>query len=355
MNVKVQTAPSTMAAAEQLELLREIRDSLQQLNNSGGKNSQGGRNGSTSTSPRAEAVKKMASLDIGSTEGLMEGCKILTAADVSLQEEIFARFDTDNSSRLSQMEVKRMLGAMNLFETTEQLVDVIKEMDSDNSGTIEFDEYIEYIDNKCAFDLAFLKAYRERSANTKLGYDGTSWRHHGNVSWLTNNGVMIITAIAVLGVLMELSYILVPLTMAYFLTFLLGPIQDILIQRPLLCMNYVCCDKPRCRPGQGKDASCLGKTMRWDAVDESGRMKYMTPRERVNSDGLDPEETFADGQWNDLKGRLDWEEQSGCCYATPPAACKEGVRRELWALLNIAKIPDALSVAMAFLVAIGAR
>jgi hypothetical protein len=43
-------------------------------------------------------------------------------------------------------------------------------------------------------------------------------------------------------------FILVPLTMAYFLTFLLGPVIDLLAQRPLICVGQVCCKIAKLSP-----------------------------------------------------------------------------------------------------------
>jgi hypothetical protein len=68
--------------------------------------------------------------------------------------------------------------------------------------------------------------------------------------------------------------------------FLLGPIQDILIQRPLLCSSLVCCDKPCVRPALNQNPECCGKTMRWEEEDlEGGGRRYQTPRDRLAAGG----------------------------------------------------------------------
>ena len=97
--------------------------------------------------------------------------------------------------------------------------------------------------------------YRARATDLKLGYAGTTWRHIGNIAWLSNQGIMILTCLAILQSLIYFRFVLVPLVMAYFLTFLLGPIHDVLIQRPLLCNGFVLCDAPQAnstciRPGE---------------------------------------------------------------------------------------------------------
>ena len=145
-----------------------------------------------------------------------EGCEKLTEEDIEQQKVIFDHYDVDNTGQLAQGETVRMIRAMQLFDTAEEISSVIKQMDEDNSGTIDFDEYIEYIDEKCRDDEEFYKQYQLRSETTKLGYDGTTWRKHANVQWISANGIMILTTLAILGSLIYFSFILVPMTMAYF-------------------------------------------------------------------------------------------------------------------------------------------
>lgn len=282
---------------------------------------------------------------------LAPGCNILTAEDVDMQQVIFAHFDTDNTGQLSQVETVRMMRAMQLFDTAEELVEVIKQMDEDNSGTIDFDEYIEYIDNKCAADEEFYRQYHKRSRTTKLGYDGTTWRKHANIAWLTSQGVLILTALAILGALIYFRFILVPMTMAYFLTFLLGPVQDLLIQRPLVCCNMVCCDKPGIRPALRQHVSCCGKEMRWYEDDDETVAKYKTPQERWAHMHKDT------GEWDGARMVMRWEEDTGCCYAIPPPQWSEEptqgggpIKNMIWEFFVVMKIPEVLSVLVTFLV-----
>ena len=274
------------------------------------------------------------------------GLKKLTVQDVDVQQAIFEHFDTDNTGQLAQVETVRMMRAMQLFDTTEELVEVIKQMDEDNSGTIDFDEYIEYIDEKCQEDDDFYAQYRDRARNTKLGYDGTTWRKHANVAWLTSQGVMILTALAILGALIYFRFILVPMTMAYFLTFLLGPVQDLLIQRPLVCCNMVCCDKPGIRPALRQHVNCCGKEMRWYEDEDETVANYKTPQERWSHMQKDT------GEWNGARMVMRWEHaDTGCCYAIPPPQWSEEptqgggpIKNLIWEFFVVMKIPEALSV-----------
>lgn len=277
------------------------------------------------------------------------GLEKLTAEDVELQQVIFNHFDTDNTGQLAQGETVRMLKAMQLFDTTEEVVGVIKEMDEDNSGTIDFDEYIEYIDRKCSEEEDFYRQYRVRSRNTKLGYDGTTWRKHANITWITNQGIMILTVLAFLGALIYFRFILVPMTMAYFLTFLLGPVQDLLIQRPLVCCNLVCCDKPGfIRPALRQQVNCCGAHLNWYEDEEQEIAKYETPRARWDEMKKD-----SHLQWDGHRMIMHWEDEgTGCCYAIPPPqwSSKENpkgggaIRNSIYNFFMVMKIPEVLSV-----------
>jgi len=72
------------------------------------------------------------------------------------------------------------------------------------------------------------------SKKLKLGFAGTSWLQHASITWMMNAGVMIITTAVMLTGLIYFRFVLVPLAMAYFLTFLLGPLMDYIYQRPLV-------------------------------------------------------------------------------------------------------------------------
>ena len=279
-----------------------------------------------------------------------EGCEKLTEEDIEQQKVIFDNYDVDNTGQLAQSETVRMIRAMQLFDTAEEITSVIKRMDEDNSGTIDFDEYIEYIDEKCRDDEEFYKQYQLRSENTKLGYDGTTWRKHANVQWISANGTIILTTLAILGALIYFSFILVPMTMAYFLTFLLGPLQDLLIQRPLVCCNLVICDKPGIRPALRQHVNCCGKEKSWYKDESKLEANYQIPQERWAGMVKDT------GEWDGARMVMRWEDEgTGCCYAVPPPKWSEEpsqgggpIKHMLWNFFVVLKIPETLSVLVTF-------
>ncbi len=280
--------------------------------------------------------------------------KKLSEDDLEVQKNIFDQFDTDNTGQLAQGETVRMMRAMKLFDTADELVATIKEMDEDNSGTIDYLEYVQFIDQKCYTDDAFYQTYKTRSYSTKLGYDGTLWRKHANIAWLTNQGIMILTFLGILATLIYFRFILVPLTMAYFLTFLLGPVQDVLIQRPLICCDAVCCDKPGfIRPAMGKTVGFLGKEKgSWWKDEAQTESAYQTPAQRWKHVQKDT------GEWDATKQQMRWvhDDEAACCYAIPtgkwsdePAQGGGPIKRLLFDLFVVGKIPESLSVLVTFI------
>ena len=83
-------------------------------------------------------------------------------------------------------------------------------------------------------------AHRQRCVT---GFAGTTWRKQANVIWMMNGGVMIITASVMLVFVVQGAFLLIPMTMAYFFTYVLGPINDMFYQRPLLCGPTCCHDE----------------------------------------------------------------------------------------------------------------
>lgn len=289
-------------------------------------------------------------------QGPAMGYAKLSDADLTVQKGIFDQFDVDNTGQLAQGETVRMLRAMNLFETQDELTATIKGMDDDNSGTIDYDEYVDFIDAKCAEDQGFYERYTVQAAGTKLGYDGTSWRKGANIMWMTNQAIMIITVLSILGALIYFKFVLVPMTMAYFLTFLLGPVQDLLIQRPLICCGLSVCDKPCIRPALRQNAGILGEKGHWfKDGDVNGEAQYETPAERWKKTKKDT------GEWDAGKQKMKWEDEgTGCCYAVPPPHWSEEpaqgggtLKRTLFDMFVVGKIPEALSVLVTFIVAGG--
>jgi hypothetical protein len=59
-----------------------------------------------------------------------------------------------------------------------------------------------------------------------------------------------------------------------------------------------------------------------------------------------------EGQWDERTGRLNWDAEGACCHATPTLAFSEGAKYHLWAFFTMCKIPEAVSVLGAIVLAV---
>jgi hypothetical protein len=118
-----------------------------------------------------------------------------------------------------------VLSAMKLITEPEELLQVTADIDNNNSGTVEFHEYLEWVDVKATKDPEFYAAYRVDLHNTKLGFDGTRWRSSGNILWIISGGIMIMTGLLLLTAVIYFRFILVPLV-----------VRDLFV---LLCLQCV--------------------------------------------------------------------------------------------------------------------
>ena len=172
----------------------------------------------------------------------------LTETNLTMLNTIFNQCDTEGDGDLNQTEVIRLLRKIGYGSLeTDELVRIMHKMDTDDGGTISVEEFVDGIDNIMSKFPDDATRLREFWANNtiKVGFAGTTWRPYENTIWLMNGGVMIMTVGVIMVAIVYFSFILVPLTMAYVLTFLFGPLYDVFYQRPLLCMGSRLCYEPQ--------------------------------------------------------------------------------------------------------------
>ncbi len=175
-----------------------------------------------------------------------EGYEFLTDDMIGGIKEIFDVFDSDKSGELSQTETIQLVQRLGLGSQADG-VRLVEKIDANNDGGISFDELIDYMDGAARGDDAAGNALDFTGATTaKAGYGGTTWRKHANIAWLSCSCLIIIAGAVLVYGFVYFEHILVPLTMGWFLTFLIGPIVDLLEQRPLVCgyNRYICKQKP---------------------------------------------------------------------------------------------------------------
>ena len=170
-----------------------------------------------------------------------QGFSFLTDDMIDGIKEIFDAFDNDHSGELSQTETIQLVQRLGIGSRSDG-IKLVHQLDANNDGGIEFEELIEYMDETAGGDILDFTA----ATKVKAGFGGTTWRKHANIAWLSCSCLIIIAgAVAVYG-FVYFAYILVPLTMGWFLTFLIGSIVNLLEQRPMICgyNHYMCEPKP---------------------------------------------------------------------------------------------------------------
>jgi len=261
----------------------------------------------------------------------------LTDPDLLKLREIFDVFDSDKSGALAQREALRLLLALKCLATHEDRVKAIHAMDEDESGTIEFDEMVTYFDQAAYAHPVFYTTLLRCMKQVKMGFAGTTWRKSANIHWLTNNGIMVLTVLAMLQALIYFKFVLVPLVMGYFITFLLGPIQDCLTQRPYFYAGRVCCDDPCIRPALNQAG--------WDEEDpETGKKK---PKYKTIQQKYEELPGMEEGQWDGIKRMPRWTREPRCCYAIAPKGFRKErypLRNSCWGFFTLGKIPESLTV-----------
>ena len=176
-------------------------------------------------------------------EELAPGRVLLTRQEEGNLRYAYEMFDDDRSGDLSQGEIIKLLQRLSLVGNKEDAIAMMRRMDENNDGSIDIDEFLNFVDTALLETGSMTRSdLKERiRRRLKLGYMGTTWRSHANIAWMTNTGVVIMASTVVLGVLIYFRFVLVPLTMAYFLTFLIGPLMDWFYQRPLIYGDNVRC------------------------------------------------------------------------------------------------------------------
>ena len=71
-----------------------------------------------------------------------------TEAQKSEFKKAFSKFDKNGDGHISSSELTEVMKGLSVSMTDQQVQDMLKEVDSDNSGSIEFDEFCSYMVKK---------------------------------------------------------------------------------------------------------------------------------------------------------------------------------------------------------------
>lgn len=83
--------------------------------------------------------------------------------------------------------------------------------------------------------------YVQSALLQRKGQAETSWRSAGAVLWIIQSGMIILATVALGCAVTFLRFILIPLALAYFISFLHTPLLAIFVRRPLRAFGRSCC------------------------------------------------------------------------------------------------------------------
>lgn len=144
-------------------------------------------------------------------------------------QEIFAIADPDKLGYLGQIQFKQLLKLLNVEVSTEQLDKMFLEMDENGDNQIQFDEFVAAMASN--LDAEQL----EMAASVKPGASGTRRWSRGEIVWAANKGIIVVVTGMSIALCIYFNFVLIPLSMAYFLMFLVAPLMNAFEFRPLEC------------------------------------------------------------------------------------------------------------------------
>jgi hypothetical protein len=86
-----------------------------------------------------------------------------------------------------------------------------------------------------------VEMYVQTALMRRKGDAETSWRTAGDVLWVIHYGMLVLAAVAAGVTLTYLKFVLAPLAMAYFISFLLTPLMALFVRRPPHACGHTCC------------------------------------------------------------------------------------------------------------------
>ena len=188
--------------------------------------------------------------------------------DIDRFKVVYSMADIEHMGFLGRrqfLDLLKLIGQDFVLENPELIDIMFREMDEDGDGQIEFPEFVRAMVNHIGMDAL------EEVAEIELGSQGTRKWSRGEIHWAANTGLILISIGVAIAGLVEFKYILVPLMLAYFITFLVAPIMNVLEHRPL--------KNGKCDPGYEPDPVSL----RYYLVSLTHRNRDMTPYARFRT------------------------------------------------------------------------
>jgi AI-2 transport protein TqsA len=144
----------------------------------------------------------------------------LSEAEVDKFKEVYAMADPTHVGYLGHRQFTDMLKMLNIDVDEETLAIMFTEMDENDDGEIDFEEFVPsmvlHIDAE-ALDVL---------DQIQIGGLGTRMWGRGEILWAANTGLLLTSGGVLLAGLIYFNFMLVPLTISYFMVFLFAPIMD---------------------------------------------------------------------------------------------------------------------------------
>jgi AI-2 transport protein TqsA len=144
--------------------------------------------------------------------------------------------DADMLGYLGQIQFRKLMNLCKIELSRQQMEDMFADMDENNDNEITFDEFVaamaKHLDDE----------QLEMASSIKPGASGTSRWNRGEIVWAANKGIITVVVGMGIQIAIYFNFILVPLSMAYFLMFLVAPLMNAFEFRPLECKGKDICD-----------------------------------------------------------------------------------------------------------------
>lgn len=150
-------------------------------------------------------------------------------------KKLFALADLEHKMRLGPSQFRGLLDMLDMDVQKDDAMRMFRAMDEDSGGFIEFEEFAE------AMLEQFSEAEIREASAIEIGNMGTRMWSRGEVAWSINTCLIISAGCNILYGILYFQFILVPLFISYFLTFLMAPVMSLLETRPCVIRGQRFC------------------------------------------------------------------------------------------------------------------
>jgi predicted PurR-regulated permease PerM/Ca2+-binding EF-hand superfamily protein len=162
--------------------------------------------------------------------------KGLTRDELDKFREVFSMCDPTHVGYMGHRQFTDMLNMLGIEVDDETLKQMFIEMDENDDGEIDFEEFVPAMFHHISMDdLAAVD-------DIQIGALGTRMWSRGEILWAANTGLLLISSGVVIAGIVHFQFILVPLSVSYFMVFLLSPIMSLFEHRPIRCKGAAICD-----------------------------------------------------------------------------------------------------------------